>query len=76
MNFKGDLCVNQDLLSFSNSGNFDIIVVSNNQNFISQILRGEVLWEKSSNFSVPWDLKFKAILIWELQESSSTQSDL
>ena len=45
MNFKGDLCVNQDLLSFitlyplQQFWKFYIFVISNNQSFISQILR-------------------------------------
>ena len=55
---------------------FYICVISNNESFVSQILRLVGLLEKSSNFSVLWDLKFKAVLIWKLQKSSSTQSEL
>ena len=70
MNFNGDLYVNQDLLSSitlyllqQNSGNFYMFVISNNQSFISQILRVVGPLGEKFKFSVPWDLKFKAILI-------------
>ena len=41
-----------------------------------KILKLLVSWEESSTFSVPRDLKFKAILITEPQNPSSTLSEL
>ena len=53
MNFKGDLCVNQDLLSSITSYPLQQFVISNNQSFISQILKvAGPLEEKFEFFSL------------------------
>ena len=53
--------------------NFLHILISNNKSFISKVVGP--LGEKF-DFSVPQDLKFKALLITEPQKSSSTLSEL
>ena len=49
-------------IHYSNSGNFYIFVINNNQSFISQILKVVDPLGEKFDFSTPWDLKFKAIL--------------
>ena len=48
-------------MQHSKIGNFYTLVISNVHNVFSQILKGVDPFGKSSSFSVPWDLKFKAI---------------
>ena len=68
------------LSSFSNNfiwdENFYIEVISNSQSLISQILKVVSLLEKKSFILVPWDLKYKRIMILRSQNSSSTHSEL
>ena len=55
---------------------FCMFVISNNQSLISQILKVVgPLGEKFKFFS-PLGFKIQSNLIWKLQESSSTQSEL
>ena len=56
--------------------NFCIFVISNNMSFISQNVKAVGPLGEKFDFSVPRDLKFKAILIREPQKSSSTLSEL
>ena len=51
--------------------NFYMIVISTNQSFISQIWRIVRPLGKSLIFLVPWDLKFKEVLITKPRNSSS-----
>ena len=55
---------------------FCIFVISNNKSFISQNLKVVGPLGGKFDFSVPRDLKVKAISITERQKSSSTLSDL
>ena len=51
--------------------NICILVISNNKSFTSQNLKAEGLLGGKFDFSVPQDLKFKAILITEPEVSLS-----
>ena len=55
--------------------NFCIFVISNNKSFTSQNLKVVGPLGEKFDFSVPLDLKFKAILLTEHQKSSSTLSE-
>ena len=71
--------MNQDLLlsiTLKKFWKFCIFVISNNQSFISQILRVVGALGEEFDFSFSWHLTLKVILIWKLQKSSSTQSEL
>ena len=56
--------------------NFWIFVISNNKSFISLNLKVIGPLGRAFDSSVPRDLKFKAILITEPQNSGSTLSEL
>ena len=52
------------------------LVISGNQSFISQLSNVVGPLGKSSIFSFPWDLKFKALLITKSQKLSFAQAEL
>ena len=56
--------------------NFCIFVISNNKSFISQNLKVVDPLRGKFDFSVPRNLKFKAVAITEPKKSSSTLSEL
>ena len=57
-------------------GHFYIFLISSSQSFISQILKVVSPLGKKFIFSVPWDFKYKRIMIIKPQNSSFTHSDL
>ena len=61
-----------------NTQNFHILIISDNQSFISQILKvvGPLGGKVRFFFSFSWDLKFETLLITKPQKLSFTQAEL
>ena len=64
-------------MQLSKNGNLNTFAISNNQSFISQVLKiVDPLGEKFDRLVVPWNFIFKVTLISKRQKSSFTQSEL